>query len=57
MAFNGKNLTREEAEELIVTLLNTELNNEDTAYLIMEFVEFYIRKTNHIIQQSTKKKE
>lgn len=57
MVFNGKNLTREEAEELIVTLLNTELNNEDTAYLIMEFVEFYIRKTNHIIKESTKKKE
>lgn len=46
MAFEGKNLTRDEMEELIETLLNTDLNNEDTAYLIMEFVEFYIRKSN-----------
>lgn len=45
MAFEGKNLTREEVEELIVTLLNTDLNNEDTAHLIMEFVEFYIQKS------------
>ena len=45
MAFTGTNLTREEMEELIETLLCTNLNNEDTAYLIMEFVEFYIRKS------------
>ena len=45
MAFTGTNLTREEMEELIVTLLSTDLNNEDTAHLIMEFVDFYIRKS------------
>lgn len=45
MAFTGNNLTREEMEELIETLLCTDLNNEDTAHLIMEFVEFYIRKS------------
>ncbi len=45
MAFTGTNLTREEMEELIETLLCTDLNNEDTAHLIMEFVDFYIRKS------------
>lgn len=45
MAFTGTNLTREEMEELIVTLLSTDLNNEDTAHLIMEFVDFYIKKS------------
>ena len=45
MAFTGKNLTREEMEELIETLLCTDLNNEDTAHLIMEFVDFYIKKS------------
>ena len=44
MAYTAENFTREEVEYLIEKLLDTDLNNEDTASLILDFVEFYCKK-------------
>jgi len=44
MTYTEENFTREEVVILIKTLLNTDLNNYDTACFIMDFVEFYCKK-------------
>lgn len=44
MAYIAENFTREEVEYLIEKLLDTDLNNKDTASLILDFVEFYCKK-------------
>ena len=44
MAYTAENFTRDEIEYLIEKLLDTDLNNQDTASLILDFVEFYCKK-------------
>lgn len=55
MAFTAKNLTRGDCVNIIAQLLYTNLNNEDTADLIMNVAEFFVERANEEIKAQLKR--
>lgn len=55
MAFTAKNLTRGDCVNIIAQLLYTNLNNEDTADLIMNVAEFFVERENEEIKTQLKR--